>query len=119
MDQLIAIEVKSWIEKIGDSILNAAEYTIAQIGLRAAAEVCKLVANELEGDLQTELHDEASIHSRIASKFANELEHITDQNGRLEPNSRIIYDSLEEACNSVWAYADQKLAENSQMLYRK
>ena len=46
------------IEKIGDSILNAAEYTIAQIGLRAAAEVC-VSSNELEGDLQTELHDEA------------------------------------------------------------
>ena len=119
MDQLIATEVKNWIENIGDSILNAAEYTIAQIGLRATAEVCKLVANELEGELQTELDDEAKIHARIASKFSNELEHITDQNGRLEPNSRIIYDSLEEACNSVWAYADQKLAENSQMLCRE
>ena len=114
-DKLVAQEVKAWIDDIGTSILNATEYTISRIGLKATSEVCRLVSNELEGALQAELQRESDGAENRVNNFHAHLEQIAEQ-GKINKGNKILDKCLSAAIKNAAAILDKKLAEQSQVL---
>ena len=114
-ERLIVPEVNAWIENIGTSIKNATEYTIARIGLRATSEVCRLVQNELNGELQLELQREAEGYANCVRHYRDNLEQIAEQ-GKIGNNNKILKKCLDSAIRDAAAVLDQKLAEHTQLL---
>ena len=115
MREINCSKVNAWIENIGTSIKNATEYTIARIGLRATSEVCRLVQNELNGELQLELQREAEGYANCVRHYRDNLEQIAEQ-GKIGNNNKILKKCLDSAIRDAAAVLDQKLAEHTQLL---